>query len=156
MNQRWYFYDLATGIFTGAVFNGDAEAAAEQVAHLGTGTAARVGPLDPLAQRVDLATGDLVPWQPPAPQDTAYTSWSWADGIKRWLPVRTPAAVAMDVRAERDRRLAQCDWVTVRAAELGEPVPSAWAAYRQALRDLPLQPGFPGNPEWPAEPAEGA
>jgi hypothetical protein len=41
------------------------------------------------------------------------------------------------LRAERDRRLAESDWVVARAYEQGEPVPEAWAAYRQALRDLP-------------------
>lgn len=40
------------------------------------------------------------------------------------------------LRAERDRRLAETDWVVARAYERGEPVPEAWAAYRQALRDL--------------------
>jgi hypothetical protein len=40
-------------------------------------------------------------------------------------------------RAERDRRLAETDWIIVRAHERNEPVPEAWAAYRQALRDLP-------------------
>ena len=42
-------------------------------------------------------------------------------------------------RAERDRRLAETDWVVAKAYERGEPVPEAWAAYRQALRDLPVQ-----------------
>jgi len=42
-------------------------------------------------------------------------------------------------RAERNRRLAETDWVVARAYERGEPVPEAWAAYRQALRDLPEQ-----------------
>ncbi len=42
-------------------------------------------------------------------------------------------------RAERDRRLAETDWIVARAYERGEPVPEAWAAYRQALRDLPGQ-----------------
>ena len=43
------------------------------------------------------------------------------------------------LRAERDRRLAETDWIVARAYERGEPVPGAWAAYRQALRDLPAQ-----------------
>ena len=30
-----------------------------------------------------------------------------------------------------------------------------WARYRQALRDIPEQPGFPFNVEWPDEPKEG-
>ncbi len=42
-----------------------------------------------------------------------------------------------DLRIERDRRLAATDWVVARAYERGEPVPAEWAAYRQALRDLP-------------------
>ncbi|GAA6745337.1 phage tail assembly chaperone [Thermus brockianus] len=41
------------------------------------------------------------------------------------------------LRAERDHRLAETDWIVARAYERGEPVPEAWAAYRQALRDLP-------------------
>ena len=40
-------------------------------------------------------------------------------------------------RAERDRRLAETDWIVARAYERGESAPEAWAAYRQALRDLP-------------------
>ena len=42
-------------------------------------------------------------------------------------------------RAERNRRLAEADWIVDQAYERGEPVPEAWAAYRQALRDLPEQ-----------------
>ena len=41
------------------------------------------------------------------------------------------------LRAERDRRLAETDWIVIQSYERGEPVPEAWAAYRQALRDLP-------------------
>jgi hypothetical protein len=56
-------------------------------------------------------------------------------------------------RAERDRRLAETDWVVARAYERGEPVPEAWAAYRQALRDLPAQltdeQVFSGEIPWP-------
>ena len=43
------------------------------------------------------------------------------------------------LRAERNRRLTETDWIAARAYERGEPVPEAWAAYRQALRDLPAR-----------------
>ncbi|WP_202758170.1 tail fiber assembly protein [Delftia acidovorans] len=56
------------------------------------------------------------------------------------------------VRAERDRRLAACDWVTLRAQEAGEPVPAPWMAYRQALRDITNQPD-PLAIVWPTPPA---
>ena len=59
-------------------------------------------------------------------------------------------------RAERDRRLAETDWVVTRAYERGEPVPEAWAAYRQALRDLPAQltdeQVLAGDIPWPEPP----
>jgi len=60
------------------------------------------------------------------------------------------------LRAERDRRLAETDWIVARAYERGEPVPEAWAAYRQALRDLPEQltdeQVLSGDIPWPEPP----
>jgi hypothetical protein len=41
------------------------------------------------------------------------------------------------LRAERDRRLAESDWVVTRAYEAKERPAKAWTDYRQALRDLP-------------------
>lgn len=58
----------------------------------------------------------------------------------------------VEVRRERDMRLAGTDWVVARAYERGEPVPAEWVAYRQALRDITLN----RNPfliSWPTEPA---
>jgi len=59
-------------------------------------------------------------------------------------------------RAERDRRLAETDWVVVRAYERGEPVPEAWVTYRQALRDLPArltdEQVLAGDIPWPEPP----
>lgn len=54
------------------------------------------------------------------------------------------------VRELRNRRLAECDWT-----QLGDaPVDAvAWAIYRQALRDISEQPGFPWEITWPEEPA---
>jgi len=60
-------------------------------------------------------------------------------------------------RAERDRRLAETDWIVARAYERGEPVPEAWATYRQALRDLPARltdrQVLSGDIPWPEKPA---
>ena len=41
------------------------------------------------------------------------------------------------LRIERDRRLAECDWVVTKHVEHGKMVPEKWKIYRQALRDLP-------------------
>ena len=57
-----------------------------------------------------------------------------------------------EVREIRDRLLTETDWVTIRATERGDPVPTEWQTYRQALRDITEQTGFPEEIEWPQEP----
>jgi hypothetical protein len=59
-------------------------------------------------------------------------------------------ALAEEVRAKRDRLLAESDWTQVADAPVDQ---TAWATYRQALRDIPDQQGFPENVEWPVKPA---
>lgn len=54
-------------------------------------------------------------------------------------------------RHRRDTLLAQSDWTQVADAPVDA---GAWAAYRQALRDLPGQPGFPETINWPVRPDE--
>ncbi|CUH67961.1 hypothetical protein TG4357_03308 [Thalassovita gelatinovora] len=58
-------------------------------------------------------------------------------------------AMARNARAGRDRLLAACDWTQLPDAQCDS---SAWAAYRQALRDLTDQAGFPHQINWPAKP----
>jgi len=55
-------------------------------------------------------------------------------------------AEADEVRSERDKLLAATDWTQVADAPVDQ---SAWANYRQALRDLPEQEGFPQEVVWP-------
>jgi len=59
---------------------------------------------------------------------------------------------AKEARAKRDRLLTESDWVTIRATDTGNPVPTEWQTYRQALRDITEQMGFPENIEWPEKP----
>ena len=72
------------------------------------------------------------------------------------------AATAQRNRAERDRRLAACDWVVTKALESGGAVPSAWVTYRTALRDITTHSNWPNlnypdmegnNSDWPTEPS---
>ena len=53
-------------------------------------------------------------------------------------------------RAKRNRLLAETDWRA--GADL--TLSSEWIAYRQALRDLPAQTGFPNTITWPTKPSE--
>lgn len=59
---------------------------------------------------------------------------------------------ANNIRNDRNQRLKDCDWLVIKALELGQAVPENWATYRQALRDVPTQAVFPWNVEWPVQP----
>ena len=59
---------------------------------------------------------------------------------------------AKSVRASRDTLLAECDWVAIKAFETGSSVSAQWATYRQALRDVPAQAGFPWTITYPVKP----
>jgi len=60
-----------------------------------------------------------------------------------------PTAVATQTRDQRDVLLSQSDWTQVLDAPVDQ---AAWATYRQALRDVPAQAGFPENIVWPTRP----
>lgn len=62
------------------------------------------------------------------------------------------AEQADQIRAERTRRLSDSDWTQVDDAPLTNTQKAAWAAYRQALRDIPQQAGFPWDVVWPETP----
>lgn len=103
-------------------------------------------------------------WYDPDNTDNVHTAAAFDDappaGWAYWAPgespVRTEAEVTRKqwdrVRARRTKLLAESDWVVVRAADRGEPVPAEWQAYRQGLRDITLQPD-PFAIVWPAPPA---
>ena len=59
---------------------------------------------------------------------------------------------AKSVRATRDSKLAESDWRVIKAAETATTLDSAWATYRQALRDVTSQSGFPWTITWPDAP----
>ena len=64
-------------------------------------------------------------------------------------------ANAITNRNVRNRKLSESDWVVTKALEAGETVPTAWATYRTALRDLPDHANWPNlaADDWPAEPS---
>jgi hypothetical protein len=68
------------------------------------------------------------------------------------LPLQT---VFLHQRNERDTRLALCDW-RVSAdlwATYTDQQRKEWSDYRQALRDVTQQPGWPTDVDWPTEPS---
>ena len=60
--------------------------------------------------------------------------------------------LARSIRGQRDTLLAQSDYVILPDAPYSSETQSAYRTYRQELRDLPSQAGFPNHVTWPAKP----
>jgi hypothetical protein len=56
------------------------------------------------------------------------------------------------VTNQRNDLLYACDWTQIPNNPLTSEQQEAWAIYRQELRDVPSQPGFPANVIWPTPP----
>ena len=73
--------------------------------------------------------------------------------VQQW-EVREPfeyetEAKSAESRLKRNRLLTESDWTQVKDAPVDQ---EAWAAYRQELRDITQQPGFPWETNWPSSP----
>lgn len=61
--------------------------------------------------------------------------------------------LAEDYRIERDKRIAATDWTQLLDAPISDTSREEVRVYRQALRDVPQQEGFPHEITWPDIPA---
>jgi hypothetical protein len=77
-----------------------------------------------------------------------YTKYSVAD-MSDEAKAAKDATQAASVRQERSDKLADCDWTQVDDSPVDKAV---WATYRQALRDITSQAGFPWTITWPDAP----
>ena len=82
-----------------------------------------------------------IPFTPEEEAERDAEEAAWAAGENDRL-----AAAA---REKRNALLADCDWTQVADAPVDK---AAWAGYRQALRDIPDQSGFPTSIVWPTAP----
>jgi hypothetical protein len=106
-------------------------------------------------------------FETPAPTVTRYQT-AYKDGVEqvagKWVwkwsisEMSAEAIASKDeeaakaVRADRDKRIAETDWIVIKNLELNQNVPGVWEVYRQELRDVPAQPGFPHDITWPVKP----
>jgi hypothetical protein len=104
-----------------------------------------------------------VVFETPAPSTTVYQT-AFKDGVEqvdgKWVwkwsinemdddaKAAKDAEVAKGVRATRDAKLAETDWTALSDVTMSAEM----TAYRQALRDVPAQAGFPHNVTWPSKP----
>lgn len=110
-----------------------------------------------------LATYDVYPYTRPDRPDYDPLTTTLVDGsfeqdaVGNWsLPYvvqqRPQADAERNVRSRRDALLAECDWVVIVNTEKGTNIPMGWEVYRQALRDITAQEGFPYSVTWPTPP----
>lgn len=64
----------------------------------------------------------------------------------------TDANKSQEVRARRHSDLFMCDWTQLADSPLSAEKKAEWTAYRQALRDITNQVGFPWDITWPTKP----
>jgi hypothetical protein len=77
-----------------------------------------------------------------------YTKYSVADMDAEAIAAKDTEQ-AKAIRSQRTDKLKDSDWTQVADAPVDQ---AAWATYRQALRDITAQPGFPWDTQWPDAP----
>jgi len=109
---------------------------------------------DPLDSTNWLIPAGCVETAPPTITDKQLAKWSGTEWVVETIPVVEPApepepiAPEVLVRGERNAKLSACDWMACSDVTMSDE----WRTYRQALRDIPLQEGFPNTIVWPSQP----
>lgn len=84
------------------------------------------------------------------PDDIVAHRFHYRDGI--FIPDPEPAPSPPDenmILSRRNELLVASDWTQLPDTPTDK---QAWATYRQELRDIPSQPGFPTDVKWPKRP----
>jgi hypothetical protein len=82
------------------------------------------------------------------PSQPENTIWDW--NTKQW--VQSSASAIIEINKTRKQLLEQSDWTQLPNGPLTVEQQQAWADYRQQLRDIPSQSGYPFNVVWPTPP----
>lgn len=144
--KTYSIYELATGLLRpDKVSFNEKTFELQSLAYARKGFGLIEGRFNDWEHRIDLATLQPIAYTPPKTNENDI----WDDKTKQWYSVEH---VGYMLRGKRDKLLRETDWVSIRAADEGKPVAKEWKDYRQALRDLTTQPGFPANVVWPSKP----
>ena len=79
----------------------------------------------------------------PVPEDQNYIEYQIADIMY------TDEELIDRAISSRNRQLSESDWTQLPDVPLSTAKLDAWKVYRQALRDITDQPGYPGTIIWP-------
>lgn len=129
--------------------------------HFETAVVAHASPLEEGVYHIPNGAIDVEPpVEIPKGKRAKYNGEKW-EFVK--LPKNSPVVVEQkevvsdlpkdeQVRLERTRLLDESDYVSLKYLESGLKVPREWVLYRQFLRDIPEQEGFPEKISWPTKP----
>ena len=87
--------------------------------------------------------------------DTFSQQWAVVPYSEEYLST-AESRQAVSVRLSRDEALKASDWTQLADSPLSDADKAAWATYRQELRDITEQEGFPNDITWPVSPDSGS
>jgi len=110
-------------------------------------------------QKDEIGYNEAIPFER-EPHATYVTEWNKGDDLvyRESILSKTVDTAAMKadlsqkIRVERDAHLTQTDWTQLVDCPLDDLDIVHWQSYRQALRDVPQQAGFPESVDWPEMP----
>jgi len=113
---------------------------------------------DPMDASNTLTPAGCIETAPPSTTGGQLARWDGSAWAVEDIPVPEadlepdPVDPAVEARGKRGDLLSQSDWTQIADAPVD---PAVWATYRQALRDITDQAGFPNTITWPTEPTGG-
>jgi len=122
----------------GDVRSGSSTFTAEEIADAGWTVAPAIPTFNPVIQVANWST-----------ENSNYV----IENIPQEILDERTEAMWRGIRHERSEILSQSDYMVIKAYETGTTLDSEWAAYRQALRDLPSTSDDPSSIVWPTKPS---
>lgn len=109
-------------------------------------------------KRVSIDSGrpescNLLPGEILSPKHDGDIGWTLTEN-NEWVNPNPPTPYPQDqkVRGRRDKELEKSDVYMLSDFPITEAERDQWRQYRQALRDIPKQSGFPNEVIWPTPP----
>ena len=100
---------------------------------------------------IDVTTHKLEEGDPSLVDGSWQQTWNVIELTSEELQKKTESKAA-NARIERNQKLAASDWTQIPNNALSDESKTAWATYRQSLRDITADSGFPHSITWPNQP----
>jgi hypothetical protein len=78
--------------------------------------------------------------------------YKWIGKDRVWVDVNSRELTENVVKEKRNQLLFDSDWTQIPNNPLTAQQQTNWATYRQQLRDITIQSGYPFNIAWPTKP----